>query len=58
MDYILDNKGVITTSNPDYVKRILIKDFHNFSHRLQTPYLQPFARKSVIVSALIHRPIA
>ena len=49
VDYILDNRGVIVTSNVEYVKKILIKDFHNFYHRLLPSYMQPFARKAVIV---------
>lgn len=48
VDYCLDNEGVITTSDPEHIKRILVKDFQLFSHRLQPTYLHPFARKALV----------
>jgi len=48
VDFVLDNKGVIVTSNTEYVKRILINDFQYFSHRLQPTYTPKYARTSVI----------
>jgi len=48
VDYILDSNGVIVTSNPEYVKKILIKDFHNFYHRIQSIYVHKYLSKAVI----------
>jgi len=48
VDFILNNEGVIITSKPEYVKRILIKEFHIFCHRMLPPYVHKYARKSVI----------
>lgn len=47
-DFILDANGVITFNDPEIVKRILIKDFHCFQHRLQPEYMHKFAEKAVI----------
>ena len=48
VDYIIDNRGVIVTSKVDYVKKILVSDFHNFYHRFQPTFMHKYARKSVI----------
>jgi len=49
VDYVWDSNGCIVTSNQDYVKRILVKDFKYFNHRyIINPYLPEYSRKAVI----------
>lgn len=39
VDFVLKNDGVIVTSKPEYIKKILIKDFPHFSNRMQPTYV-------------------
>lgn len=48
VDYVQDKNGVIVTSDPEILKKVLLKDFQIFSHRIQAFYTQPYARKAVM----------
>ena len=45
VDYILSEKGCITTSDPEIFKRILVKDFQSFQYRVAPRYMPKYARR-------------
>jgi len=50
VDFLLDGyNGTIITCKPELLKRILIKDFHKFSHRVQPPAFTPNLVKSAVI---------
>ena len=47
VDYMFAKKGCFVTADPQLAKRILVKDFSHFQHRVVPGFLPKYMRKAL-----------